>query len=305
MGFGTLSDIKIIDLTQMVAGPYGAMFFADNGADVIKVEPPHGDGTRLAGGFFSDDEEQSVSPLFQSLNRNKKSVMLDLKTDAGKNAFLALIKDADAVIENFRMGVMEKLGLGYEDLALANPKLVYGSIRGFGDKRTGESPYAAWPAFDIVAQAMGGIISVTGPDAETPTKTGPGIGDLVPGLMMSFGVLSAIHHARRTGEGQYVDVSMVDGVLSLTERIITQIQVQEKTPAPEGNHHPFGSPFGLYPAKDGFIAIAAPSDEMFELFCKAINADELLEDERFDGYRNRAVNRALLAEGSASHTQRQ
>ena len=203
MSFGALSDIKIIDLTQMLAGPYGTMMLADHGAEVIKVESPSGDMTRPGGPFHPDDREKTHGGYFQSVNRNKKSIVLDLKTDAGRSALKTLIKDADAITENFRAGVMDKLGLSYESLREINPKLVYGTLRGFGDPRTGASPYVDWPAFDVVAQAMGGIMGITGPDADHPTKVGPGVGDIIPGMMLAFGVLSAIHHARRTGQGQF------------------------------------------------------------------------------------------------------
>src|SRR5262249_41598153 len=148
-------------------------------------------------------------------------------------------------------------GLGYEVLREVNPKLVYGALRGFGDRRTGASPYLDWPAFDVVAQAMGGIMAITGPDPNTPTKVGPGVGDIIPGMMLAFGVLAAIHHARVTGEGQFVDVSMADAVLAVCERTVYQHTVQGQTPAPEGNHHPFLVPFGMFPAADGFVTIAA------------------------------------------------
>src|SRR5712664_1866821 len=165
--FGALSDIRIIDLTQMLAGPYGTMVLADHGAEVIKIEGLDGDVTRSAGPYRDGDNVQALGGYFQSVDRNKRSVCLDLKT-------------ADAVTENFRAGFMDRLGLSYETLREINPRLVYGALRGFGDRRTGHSPYHDWPAYDVVAQAMGGLMAITGPDPETPTKVGPGIGDIVP-----------------------------------------------------------------------------------------------------------------------------
>ena len=208
MSFGALSSIRVLDLTQMLAGPYGTMMLADHGAEVIKIEPPKGDMTRNGGPFTESDTQRTHGGYFQSVNRNKRSVMLDLKSEEGKAAFLELVKSADAVTENFRVGVMDKLGLGYEVLREVNPKIVYGCLNGFGDPRTGASPYAKWPAFDVVAQAMGGIMAITGPDPQTPTKIGPGVGDIVPGMFLAFGVLAAVHKARETGAGQFVDVSM-------------------------------------------------------------------------------------------------
>ena len=292
--FGALAGLKIIDLTQMLAGPYGTMVLADHGALVIKVEPPTGDMTRAPGPFRADDAERTLGGCFQSIDRNKKSVVLDLKTEAGRAALKALVADADAIVENFRAGVMDRLGLGYETLREVNPRLVYGCLRGFGDRRTGASPYVDWPAFDVVAQAMGGIMAITGPDPQTPTKVGPGVGDIVPGIMLAFGVLAAIHHARRTGQGQFVDVSMVDAVLAVCERTVWQSSVEGVVPGPEGNHHPYLCPFGMFPAADGFITVAAQQDGFFQVFCEAIEAPHLPQDPRFDSQPARTANRREL-----------
>ncbi|WP_337185262.1 CoA transferase [Phenylobacterium sp.] len=289
-----MSDLKIIDLTQMLAGPFGTMALADHGALVIKVEPPEGDMTRAAGPFRPDDAQQLLGGYFQSVDRNKRSVCLDLKTEAGKAALKALVRDADAVVENFRAGVMERLGLGYEVLREENPRLVYGALRGFGDRRTGASPYVDWPAFDVIAQAMGGIMAITGADGRTPTKIGPGVGDIVPGMMLAFGVLAAVHHARRTGEGQFVDVSMVDCVLSVCERMVWQHSVQGLVPGPEGNHHPFLCPFGIFTAADGYVTVAAQQDMFFDVLCEAIEAPELAKDPRFAVREARTENRHVL-----------
>ncbi len=301
-GFGALSDITIIDLTQMLSGPYGAMMLADQGAQVIKVEPPGGDMTRAAGPFRADDSRRALGGYFQSVNRNKQSVCLDLKTDAGKAALKALVRDADAVIENFRAGVMERLGLGYEVLAEINPRLVYGCLRGFGDHRTGASPYKDWPAFDVVAQAMGGIMAITGPNAATPAKVGPGVGDIVPGMMLAFGVLSAIHHARRTGVGQFVDIAMVDGVLAICERMVWQHSVQGFVPGPEGDHHPFLTPFGMFPAADGHVTIAAHQEAAFDTLCRRLDAEAVLGDPRFATAKARAGHRGELIAAVADAT---
>ena len=276
--FGALSDIRVIDLTQALAGPFGTMILADHGADVIKIESLGGDLSRGAGPFFPDDTQKTHGGYFQSVNRNKRSVALDLKSEAGRDALKKLVAKADVVVENFRHGVMEKLGLSYETLREDNPKLVYACLRGFGDARTGSSEYIDWPAFDVVAQAMGGLMSVTGPDADTPTKVGPGVGDIGPGMFMAFGILAAVHHARNSGQGQFVDVSMVDGVLSISERIVYQHFIADATPGPEGNHHPFLAPFGMFPTKDGFVTIAAPQDGFYRTLCEALDAEHLIED---------------------------
>lgn len=292
--FGALRDIKIIDLTQMLAGPYGTMMLADHGALVIKVEPPAGDMTRQGGPFRDDDSLRLLGGYFQSVDRNKRSVCLDLKSEEGRRALLALVRDADAVVENFRPGVMDRLGLGYERLREENPRLVYGALSGFGDRRTGQSPLGSWPAFDVVAQAMGGIMAITGPDPDTPTKIGPGVGDIVPGMMLAFGVLAAVHEARISGVGQFVDVSMVDAVLAICERAVWQRSVTGAVPGPEGNHHPFLCPFGMYPAADGYVTIAAQQDGFFGTLCDAIGSPDLPADARFTSTALRSENRAVL-----------
>ena len=301
---GALAGIRIIDLTQMLAGSYGTMILADHGADVIKIESPEGDMVRPVGPYRKDDSEKILGGFFQSLNRNKRSVVLNLKKPEGRAALLKLVAGADAVVENFRAGVMERLGLSYETLQKVNPRLVYGALRGFGDRRTGVSPYSDWPSFDVVAQAMGGIMSITGPDAETPMKVGPGVGDIVPGMMLGFGILAAIFNARQTGEGQFVDVAMVDSVFALCERIVYQHSITGETPRPDGNQHPFMVPFGSYPVADGFVALAAHPQPFFETLCKSINADEVMADPRFATTDSRVANRLALIKEVSRHTAR-
>ncbi|MGI4880569.1 MAG: CaiB/BaiF CoA transferase family protein [Janthinobacterium lividum] len=287
--FGALRDIRIIDLTQMMAGPYGTMMLADHGAQVIKVESPAGDLTRSASGSLADGRE--LGGYFQSIDRNKDSVVLDLKTEGGRQALFALVRDADAIMENFRAGVMDRLGLGWDVLRAINPRLIYGTLRGFGDPRGGASPYQDWPAYDVVAQAMGGIMAITGPDANTPTKVGPGVGDIIPGMMLAFGVLAAIHNARRTGEGQFVDVAMTDAVLAVSERMVWQNSVYGAVPGPEGNHHPFLCPFGMFPASDGFITVAAQQNAFFAILVDKLGADALGTDSRYASEESRSTNR--------------
>src|SRR5205823_6046953 len=248
------------------------------------------------------DAQKALGGYFQSIDRGKQSVCLDLKSEAGREALKALVRGADVLTENFRAGVMERLGLSYEVLREINPRLVYGALRGFGDHRTGASPYVDWPAFDVVAQAMGGVMAITGPDAETPTKVGPGVGDIVPGMMLAFGVLAAVHHARRTGEGQFVDVAMVDAVLAMCERTVWQHAIQGLTPGPEGNHHPFLCPFGMFPAADGFVTVAAQQDEFFAVLCRSIDAETLLDDPKFASSRLRSEHRLDLIAALSDQT---
>lgn len=300
--FGALQDLRVLDLTVMMAGPFGTQILADHGAQVIKIESLEGDMTRIGGPFRPDDQQRTHGGYFQSLNRNKKSLCLDLKSAAGADVFRRLVRDADVVTENFRAGVMDRLGLSYERLREINPRLVYACVRGFGDPRTGASPYVDWPAFDVVAQAMGGICAITGPDARSPTKVGPGIGDLVPGINMAFGILAAVLRARKTGAGQFVDVGMVDSVLALCERTVYQWSVEGAVPGPEGNGHPLLSPFGFFPASDGLVAVAAPQDEHFKLLCKLLDCPELAADARFADGRSRREHRAVLNEEISRRT---
>ena len=301
---GSLSDIRIIDLTQMLAGPFGTMMLADHGAEVIKIEPPEGDMIRPVGPFRENDSRKLLGGYFQSINRNKYSVSLDLKTEAGRAALLKMIANADAIVENFRVGVMERLGLSYERLHAVNPKLVYAALRGFGDDRTGASPYGNWPAFDVVAQAMGGLMAITGPDAATPMKIGPGVGDILPGAMLAFGILAAVHHARRTGEGQFLDVAMADAVLALCERTVYQHSITGQIPVPEGNHHPFLVPFGIYPASDGFVTLAAHPQPFFETLCRALGTEDILADPAYASPELRISHRADLIKAMSERTAR-
>lgn len=281
-GWGALEGVRVLDLTQSLAGPFCTQILADHGARVIKVESPDGgDLARTAGPYHPDDVQGADAGYFHSINRNKESVALDLKASQGQEVFLRLADRSDIVVENFRAGTMDKLGLGYEALAVRNPRIIYGAIRGFGDPRTGRSPYVDWPAYDVVAQAMGGICGITGPDADNPTKIGPGIGDHVPGLFLAIGLLAALHKRGVSGRGQFVDVSMVDAILAITERIVYQHSFAGVVPRPQGNHQPFFAPFGLYPAKDGHVALAATSDPFFERLCTALDARYLLADARF------------------------
>lgn len=207
---GILKGIRILDFSRMLSGPYCTMMLADHGAEVIKIESPDGDTSRTNGPYRGDDANREWAGYFVSLNRNKKSIMLDLKSDAAKAEIRALAGSAQVVVENFRPGVMERLGLSYEELAEINPALVYAAIRGFGDPRSGKSPYVDWPSYDVVAQAMGGLMSMTGQDRDHPMKTGPGIGDVFAGMMMAFAIVAAVRHAEKTGAGQFVDIGMYD-----------------------------------------------------------------------------------------------
>lgn len=307
---GALDGIVVVDLTQMLSGPFAAMLLADQGARVIKIEPPGGDQTRKFGPFRKGQltmAEGGYGGYFASTNRNKESIVLDLKTEAGRDAVRRLVAKADVLIENFRAGVMERLGLGYETLAAINPALVYGCIRGFGDVRTGASPYAEWPAYDVVAQAMGGIMGITSTETGgQPTKIGPGVGDIMPAMQCAFGIAAALVHAKTTGRGQFVDVAMVDGVLAACERIIFQYGTDGTIPGPEGNSHPLLCPYGLFPAKDGWVAIGCPHDDFWKLLVKTIGQPALATDARYlttpDRLKRRADVEGLVAAWTSART---
>ncbi len=297
---GPLESIRVLDVTQMLSGPFATMILADLGAEVIKIEPPEGDMTREQEPHLTEDD--AYGGYFHSVNRNKRSVVIDLKTGDGKDVFRKLVDDADVVIENFRSGTMKKLGLPYEELKEINPELIYASIRGFGDPRTGESPYAGRPAFDIIAQAMGGMMSITGTDS--PTKAGPGVGDIFPAVLSVVGILSAIFHRDRTGEGQYVDVSMIDGILSLCERIVYQYSFDDEVPDPQGSTHPLLFPFDRFEASDGYIIIAAPATDQWKELCEYMDRPELGEkyDDDVERVNNANELRPIVNEWTRRHT---
>jgi succinyl-CoA:mesaconate CoA transferase len=300
--WGPLQGVRVLDLTQMLAGPFATMLLADLGADVVKVEPPRGDMTRDNPPHLQDDE--AYGGYFHSVNRNKRSVVIDLKSEAGRDTLREMVADADVLVENFKVGTMDRLGLSYESLSEINPGLVYATIRGFGDPRSGESPYADRPAFDIIAQAMGGVMSITGTEESGPVKVGPGVGDIFPATLCMVGLLSALHHAERTGEGQFVDVGMVDGVLALTERIVHQHALEGEVPGPQGNTHPLLFPFDRFGTTDGHVMIAAPSDAQWTALCEAMDRPDLIEDypEEADRVEHMDELRPVVAEWVAQHT---
>ncbi len=312
---GPLRDVTIIDCTMALAGPFGAAMLADLGANVIKVEPPHGDGSRSVPPLPPDyanpnsDEPAGVDfgGYFASINRNKRSIVLDLKQDRDKEILLSLCEKADAIIENMRVGVMDRLGVGYDDIRKRNPKIVYGCIRGFGDPKTLESPYAEWPAFDIVAQSMSGHAHITGPDDESGGyPSGVSVGDIYPGTLMALGVVSAIHDARATGEGQFFDIAMYDAMLAFTETVVANYGYEKKTLGPRGQHHPNLMPFGIFPTSDGAVALACPGPKHWALLCTAMGREDLVEDERckntFVRKRNQVFVEAQISAWTSSVT---
>jgi crotonobetainyl-CoA:carnitine CoA-transferase CaiB-like acyl-CoA transferase len=288
---GPLVGFRIIDLTHAAAGPYAALMLADLGADVIKVEPPRGELIRFLGPFHPDDENKSYGARFAFRNRNKRSLVLDLTDPEEREAFLQLVETADGLIENMRAGVLDRLGVGWDTCRARNPRLVYAAIRGFGDPRTGASPYVDWPAFDPIAQAMGGYIANNGPDAEHPMRSGPIIGDLVPALHAALGMVSALLSAQRSGRGQFLDVAMVDAMMSLCETAhamwVYAGQRYERT----GNRLDAVAPAGVYQTSDGNCAIVALTDGQWRALCELMERPDLAEDARLQTIGGRAVDR--------------
>jgi crotonobetainyl-CoA:carnitine CoA-transferase CaiB-like acyl-CoA transferase len=294
---GPLDDVKVVDFTRALSGPFCTMILGDMGADVIKVEtPPHGDTIRGLGPFTDDDDEKHFGGYFASVNRNKRGVLFDPSDPDDVERIRRLVDSADVVVENFRPGVMEALGLGYEALAARNPALVYVAIRGFGDPRTGASPYSDWPTYDIVAQAMGGVVSTTGTVAGEHVAAGPSVGDIFPAAMAAVAALGALHHARRTGEGQFVDVAMIDAVMAMSESMMWRYSYTGQVQPPRGTDHPSLCPFAIYETGDGSVAIAAVTDRHWHALCEIIERPELTHDERMDTQHARVAHRALVRE---------
>ena len=283
-----IENMVVLDLTRVLAGPYSGMILADMGADVIKVEVPNkGDDARAFGPFVNGE-----SSYYMNLNRNKRGITLNLKTSEGKALFMELVKKADVVLENYRPGTMEKLGLGYEDLKKVNAGIIYAAVSGFGHY----GPYKDRAGYDIIGQAMGGLMSTTGwPDGE-PTRTGTAMGDVLGGLSVTIGILAAYTHKLKTGQGQKVDVSLVDSVVSSLE-IITQIYLSAgKVPERIGNRYESTYPYDSFKAKDGSIVIACGNDKLFAILAHLMQNEALIEDKRFLKNIDRVENHAPLKE---------
>jgi len=283
-----LEDIVVLDLTWVLAGPFASMLLCDLGADVIKVErPPWGDISRTTGPY-----QNGFSGYFFSITRGKRSIAIDLRNPEGRDLFLRLVERADVVMENFTPGTMEKLGLGYEVLAARNPRLVYAATSGFG--QTG--PYRARPALDIIVQAMGGAMSITGEPGGRPVRPGVSYGDVAAGLFTVIGILAALHERERTGRGQAVDISMLDCQVTVMENAIMRYFVTGEVPGPLGTRHPSATPFQAFPTADGYLVVALGFGEenQWNLLCGILGLPELIDDPRFETGPKRTANHAVL-----------
>lgn len=284
---GPLSGMRVIELAHIMAGPVCGLMLADMGADVVKVEKPTGDDTRRT----VPPEVNGESAAFMIMNRNKRGVVLDLKSDEGKAALKRLLLDADVVIENYRMGTMEKLGLGFEDLRKDNPGLIYCAVSGFG--RTG--PYAQRGGFDLVAQGMSGLMAITGEGpGRPPVKVGAPVSDITAGILAALGCASAYAHKLKTGEGQMVDTSLLEAAITHTYWQSAIAFATGVSPGPMGSAHPLNAPYQAFPTKDGWINIGAANQNNWERLVTALGAPQLAEDERFINGHKRMDNREVL-----------
>ena len=281
-----LAGLRVIDLTQAMAAPFCTMNLADLGADVIKVEPPReGEPTRR--GSIAKNGE---SATFMTINRGKRSLTADLKTPEGVEIVRRLARTADVFVQNYRPGVAARLGVGYEDLAAVNPRLVYCTISGFGSS----GPYATRGGYDLIAQGMSGIISVTGTEEGALAKAGVPLSDLAAGLFGAYGILVALEYRERTGEGQHVDTSLLEAALGLTVWEATEYWATGKAPRPLGSAHRLSAPYQALRASDGWFTVGANSDRLFEALCRAFGRAELPLDPRFKGRVERLTNRREL-----------
>ena len=280
-----LNGITVIDLTRVLAGPFATMILADLGADVIKIERPgQGDEARNFPPF-----RDGVSGYFASVNRGKRSVTLDLKHPKGRELFLALIEKADVVVENFRPGVMARLGFAYEQLREKNPKLIYAAMSGFG--QTG--PDASLPAYDMIIQAASGIMSITGHPGAGPVRVGTSVADLGAGLFTVVGVLAALRVRERTGVGQFIDMAMLDSLVALLENAIVRYSFTGEVPGPLGSRHPAITPFQSFRSRDGHLVIAISNDKQWGLFKQIVQCAEL-DDPRFHDNASRTQHYSVL-----------
>ena len=279
---GPLKDLLVVDLTRVLVGPYCTMILSDLGARVIKIEAPEiGDDSRKFGPFVKD-----YSAYFMSLNRGKESIALNLKNEDDKKIFEKILAKADILVENFKPGTLEKWGFGWKQVSKKYPKLIYASASGFG--QTG--PLKELPAYDMVVQGMGGLMSVTGqPDSE-PTRVGTSIGDITAGLFTAIGINAALYDRQKTGKGMYIDVSMLDCQIAILENAIARYLSKNEIPKPMGSRHPSIAPFEAFKTKDSYIIIAAGNDKLFENLCNALDLKDLIMDEKYKSNSLRSEN---------------
>ncbi|MGR3462190.1 MAG: CaiB/BaiF CoA transferase family protein [Roseovarius sp.] len=285
---GPLAGVKVLDFSRILSGPYASMVLADLGAEVIKIEPiEKGDETRNFPPF-----QGKLSHYYIALNRSKKSIALNLKSPEGVQIARDLARQSDIVLENFRPGVMERLGLGYQTLHEDNEGLIYCSITGFGQ----DSPLGDKPAFDIVAQALSGVMSVNREPGQAPNKLGIPLGDMAGSIFSLFGLLAALHERNVTGKGRHVEVAMLDSLIALQGYLSQIYFVTGQSPQPVGTQHPSIVPYGSFPTSDGHVIVACLTERFWHNFARCLGHEELIEDPRFSAYEQRLANRDALQE---------
>ncbi len=287
-----LEGIRVVDLSHVLAAPTCTMFLADLGAEVIHIEPEHGDDAREFGPFIGE-HDKNRSGYFISLNRNKKSLVLNLKDEKGKNILKELIKVSDIVVENFRPTTMKKLGFDWPDIQKINPRAIYCSICGFGHDSMPE--YESRPAYDMVAQAYSGIMSITGPEGGPPCRVGSSVGDIFAGHQGVIGILAALIHREKTGKGQYLDISMVDGLFAVLENAVARYMNTKDIAGPLGGAHPSITPFQGFKTKDNSWVIAAiGNDKLWATYCKVLGREDLVNDPKYKTNPLRTKNKKEL-----------
>ena len=283
---GPLKNLLVIDLTRVLVGPYCTMILSDLGARVIKIEAPEvGDDSRKFGPFIND-----YSAYFMSLNRGKESIALNLKNSDDKKIFDKILSKADILVENFKPGTLERWGFGWKEVNKKYPKLIYASASGFG--QTG--PLRELPAYDMVVQGMGGLMSVTGQPNSEPTRVGTSIGDITAALFTAIGINAALYDRQKTGKGMFVDVSMLDCQIAILENAIARYLSKNEIPKPMGSRHPSIAPFEAFKTKDSYIIIAAGNDKLFAELCSALNRNDLITNKKFISNENRCQNMSEL-----------
>ena len=282
-----LKGLRVVDLTRILAGPFCTQLLADLGAEIIKIEGPGGDPVRQQGAIVN-----GLSWYFAQFNRNKKSVVLNLYDDDDKSTLSHLLETADVLVENFRPGILSDMGFGPRELERLNPRLIHASVNGYGTV----GPYADRPSFDFIAQAMSGFMSVNGPPDGEPQRAAPPLSDLIAGLYCAFGILAALHERGNSGIGQQVETSLTGGLVSMLAYLSAEYFATGEIPKRTGNDHPIVSPYGLFRAKDGMIAVAPSTDVYVERFLEVLDLEDLLADPRYSTNSERLLHRNTLSQ---------
>jgi CoA:oxalate CoA-transferase len=281
-----LDGVRILDLSRVLAGPFCSLILQDLGAEIIKVELPEtGDDSRQFGPF-----KNGKSLYFININQGKKSIAIDLKSSEGKNLLLALAKECDVLLENYRPGTMEKLGLGWDLLQQKNPRLIYAAISGFGHN----GPDSQKPAYDILVQARGGVMSITGWPDSPPTRVGLSMGDITAAIYCAVGINAALYQREKTGKGQKIDIAMLDCQVAILENALLRFHVDQKSPHPLGTRHPTITPFEAFRGSDSWFVVAVGNDSLWKTFCNTVKRPDLLADKRFSSNADRTTNHSFL-----------